>query len=342
MSNETKIIQDQLYFLRLLSRLDSEVEVSLTGKSTWLKLHRVINNPPRRPISARTILKRELVFEIDDDSWTKVRDGTSRIIDFIEKWGAQDCYYLVYTGNRSIHVHVFIDVSKIIQDSETIKILETVDKSEVRKSIKEYIMRQVALATDTNIDINLASKHLIRLEGSINEKSGKYCTQIESIPENKPENYSIVVPDKLPPKLWNLSFMENELNAFLQIHFKKATKPIIYDSGKPIKDPEHFIDILRPAYVKGYRHWIVSSLSGHLKRHQVQFDRANSMIRELANKDEELYSRLYTVKEIYRADESKRIPGLPKLIEIINEEVRDGKLNQDIANSIILKLKGGA
>jgi len=341
MSNETKIIQDQLYFLRLLSRLDNEVEVSLTGKSTWLELHKIINNPPKRPISARTILKRELVFEIDNDDWAIVRNGTLRIINLIEKWGAKECYYLSYTGNRSIHVHVFIDVSKIIQDSETTKILETVDKSEVRKSIKEYIMRQVALATDTNIDMNLANKHLIRLEGSINEKSGKYCTYIESIPENKPESYPVVIPDKLPPKLWNLSFMKDELNAFLQVHFRKSTTPIIYGSGKPIEDPERFIDILKPAYVKGYRHWIVSSLSGHFKRHQVQFDRASSMIRELAKGDEELSSRLYTVKEIYRADKSKRIPGLPKLIEIINEEVRDGKLSSDIANLIIFKLKGG-
>jgi len=341
MSNETEIIQDQIYFLRLLSCLDSELEVSLTGKSTWLKLYRVINNPPRKPISARTILKRELVFEIDNDDWVTVRNGTLRIINLIEKWGAKDCYYLSYTGNRSIHVHVFIDVSKIIQDSETTKILETVDKGEVRKSIKEYIMRQVALATDTNIDMNLASRHLIRLEGSINEKSGKYCTDIKSISEDKPGNYPVVVPDKLPPKLWDMSFMKDELNAFLQVHFKKSTEPIIYGPGKPIENPERFIDILRPAYIKGYRHRIVSSLCGHFKRHQVQFDKANHAVRELAKGDEELSSRLYTVKEIYKADKSKRIPGLPKLIEIINEEVRDRKLSSDIANSIILKLKGG-
>jgi len=211
----------------------------------------------------------------------------------------------------------------------------------IRTAIKFYIMRQIALATDTNIDMNLANKHLIRLEGSINEKSGKYCTYIESIPENKPESYPVVIPDKLPPKLWDLSFMKDELNAFLQVHFRKSTVPIIYGPGKPIEDPESFIDILRPAYIKGYRHWTVSSLSGYLKRHQVQFDKASHIVRELAKGDEELSSRLYTVKEIYRANESKRIPGLPKLIEIINEEVRDGKLSSDIANAIIFKLKGG-
>jgi len=357
MDNETKI-QDQIFFLRLLGRFDSEVEVSLTGKSKWISLFDVIKNPPNAPISARTIIKNELVFEIDNDDWTIVRDGSLRILNVLGKWGARDCYYLSYTGNRSIHIKVYFDPGSIVLEDKTQEMLEHIDipnipenternKTEeirkylIRTATKFYVMRQVALATDTNIDMNLANKHLIRLEGSVNEKSGRYCTYIESIPEDKPGNYPVVVPDKLPPKLWDLSFMKDELNAFLQIHFKESTKPIIYGPGKPIENPERFIDILRPAYIKGYRHWIVSSLSGYFKRHQVQLDRASSTIRELASKDEELSSRLYTVKEIYRANESKRIPGLPKLIEIINEEVRDGRLSSELANSIILKLKGG-
>jgi len=353
-----KIVRDQIYFLRLLSRLDSNIKVSLTGKSEWILLYNVIKNPPRRPISARTIVRNELVFEIDDDNWSTVRDGTLRIISLLEKLGAKDCYYLSYTGNRSIHIKVYFDPGSIDLEDTTAEILKHIDISNIpentdgnnaeeirkyliRKATKFYIMRQVALATDTNIDMNLAYNHLIRLEGSVNEKSGRYCTYIESIPENKPENYPVVVPDKLPPKLWDLSFMTDELDAFLQVHFRKSTTPIIYGPGKPIENPERFVDILRPAYIKGYRHWIVSSLSGYLKRHQVQFDKANHIVRELAKGDEELSSRLYTVKEIYKADKSKRIPGLPKLIEIIKEEVKDGKLSQDIADSIISKLKGG-
>jgi len=268
----------------------------------------VIKNPPDVPISARSFLKNELILEIDNDNWAKVRDDSLRIVNLLEKWGAKDCYYLSYSGNHSIHVKVFFDPSTIAIKEETGKILENVPREEVRKSIKEYVMSQIAGITETSLDMNLASKHLIRLEGSINEKSGKYCTQITSIPEERPENYEVVVPDSLPERLWDISFITDELNAFLKVHFRKSTTPIIYGPGKPIENPESFIDILRPAYVKGYRHWIVSSLSGHFKRHQVQFDRANSIIKELAKGDEELSSRLYTVKEIYRANESKRIP----------------------------------
>ena len=339
--NPVKMLQNQIYFLRLLGRLDSNIQVSLTGKSKWLPLFDVIKTPPNAPILARSILKNELVLEIDDDNWAKVRDGSLKIVNLLEKWGARDCYSLAYSGNRSIHIKVFFDPSTVSIKDETAKILESVSREEVKKSIKEYIMNQIASITEISLDMNLASKHLIRLEGSINEKSGKYCSQITFIPQEKPDNYEVVIPDRLPEKLWDLSFMTDELNAFLQVHFNKSTKPIIYGPGKPIENPERFIDILRPAYIKGYRHWIVSSLSGYLKRHQVQFDKANHIVRELAKGDEELSSRLYTVKEIYRADKSKRIPGLPKLIEIIKEEVKDGKLSQDIADSIISKLKGG-
>jgi len=355
-----KIVQDQIYWLRHLDRLDNNIQVSLTGKSKWLPLFDVIETPPKMPISARTIIRNELVFEIDDD-WSTVRDGSLRILNLLEKWGAKDCYYLAYTGNRSIHIHVFFDRSSITLRNETERILENIDVSNVpenkagdksekedtrsymiKTATKSYIMRQIAGITETSLDMNLASKHLIRLEGSINEKSGKYCSQITFIPQEKPDNYEVVIPDSLPEKLWDLSFMTDELNAFLQVHFRRSKASIIYGPGKPIENPESFIDILRPAYIKGYRHWIILSLSGHFKRHKVEFGKASNIVRELASKDEELSSRLYSVKEIYKANANKRIPGLPKLIEIIKEEVRDGELNQDIANSIISKLKGGA
>jgi len=336
-----KIRQDQVYFLRLLNLLDSDIKVSLTGRSKWIPLFDVIENPPKMPIPARSVLKNELVFEIDDDNWATVRDASLRIVNLLEKWGAHDCYSLAFSGNRSVHIHVFTDVSKIALDDETTKILETVNGDEIRKSVKEYIMRQVALATDTNIDMNLASKHLIRLEGSINEKSGKYCTQIAFIPDKRPENYEVVIPDRLPEKRWNLSFMKDELNAFLQVHFKKTTKPIIYGKGRPLENPEEFVEILKPAYIKNYRHKIISSLSGHLKRHQIQKDEAIKIVRDLAKGDEELSSRIYTVREIYRADNSKKIPGLPKLIEIIEKESKEGKLNSGLASSIIFKLREG-
>ena len=333
-----KIVQDQLYFLRLLSQYD-EVSISPDGKSKWIRLSDVIISAPEHPIGHRSILKNELILEIDNDNWETVRDGTRKIIEVLEKWGARDCYYLSFSGNRSIHVHVFFDLSSIEFEDKTTRILENVDRTEIQREIKSYIMRQIQYASDTIIDLNLSSKHLIRLEGSMNEKSGNPCTMIDKIPDDRPANYTVKIPDTLPSKLWDLSFLKDEINIFLRVHFAKQIKPVTYSIGKPIKDPEVLIEIIRPIFIKGYRHHIILALSGFMKRHNVPFDDALNIVRVLTERDEEKSSRIYSLREIYRADNSKKIPGLPKLLSIIKEETDKGLIAKDMSDEIDQKLR---
>ncbi|MEM4091057.1 MAG: hypothetical protein QXQ46_10045 [Thermoplasmatales archaeon] len=346
--NSNSIVQDQIFFLRHLARLDSDIKVSLNGRSKWLDLYDVVRNPPNFPIVSRSIFKNELVLEIDDDSWETVRDGTRRIIQVLGKWGGQNAYYLSYSGNRSLHVHVFFNPSSLKINDDTRKVLEGVDKDEVRKMVKTYLMRQVSLASDTSIDLNLSSiRHLIRLEGSVNEKSGMPCTQISTIPDNKPIDYFIEIPSFLPPKLWDIGFLESEFNIYLKLHFGKNRKPI-YGPGKPISvNPEQLVDVLKPIYTRGFRHFTILALSGFLKRHQVPFDISQRIVKELTMKDEEKASRMYSLREIYRSSLDKKIPGLPKLLEIIKTEAKEGKISQEIAEGTITQLetitgKGGS
>ncbi|MEM3860722.1 MAG: hypothetical protein QW478_15230, partial [Candidatus Micrarchaeaceae archaeon] len=298
-------------------------------------------NPPNFPIASRSILKNEVVLEIDDDSWETVRDGTRRIIQVLEKWGGQNAYYLSYSGNRSLHVHVFLDTSSIEIKPDVQKILEDTDKSEVQRTVKNYIMRQIAYATDTNLDMSLSGRHLIRCEGSVNEKSGMPCTQIDTIPDSRPANYEIRIPgpNSLPSKLWNIGFLEDELNAYLRIHFAKKEKPI-YGPGKPISvNPEQLVSVLKPIYIRGYRHFVILSISGFLKRHQVPLDTAHKVVEGLTVKDEEKASRMYSLREVYRLNLDKKIPGLPKLLEIIKTEAREGKISEKTAETTISQLK---
>ncbi|MEM3448650.1 MAG: hypothetical protein QXP38_07205, partial [Nitrososphaerota archaeon] len=325
----------------------SDIKVSLNGRSKWLDLYDVVRNPPNFPIVSRSILRNELVLELDDDSWETVRDGTRRIIQVLEKWGGQNAFYLSYSGNRSLHVHIFLNLSSLMINNDTGKVLESVDKDEVRKVVKTYLMRQVSLATNTNIDMNLAGRHLIRLEGGVNPKSNQPCSQIDTIPDNRPVNYPIKIPDSLPPKLWDISFLENELNVFLKLYFTKEQKPIRYGHGKPISiNPEQLVSVLRSIYVKGHRHHIILSVSGFLKRHQVPLDTAQKIIRELAMKDEELRSRLYSLSQTYKANVNKRLYGFPELIRIVRKEMEEGKITQGIAENVITRLesiaKGGS
>ncbi|MEM0135522.1 MAG: hypothetical protein QXU18_09935 [Thermoplasmatales archaeon] len=340
--NSNSIVQDQIFFLRHLARLDSDIKISLNGRSKWLDLYDIIKNPPNHPIASRSVLKNEIILELDDDSWESVRNGTRKIIRVLKKWGAQDCFYLSYSGNRSIHIHLFFDTSTLGIKSDVQEILESADKDEIRKEVKAYIMRQISYATGTNLDMALASKHLIRLEGSINEKSGKSCSMIDFIPDNRPIDYPIKIPgpDSLPPRLWDISFLEDELNVYLKLYFTKEQKPIHYGPGKPISVyPEQLVNTLKPIYIRGYRHHIILSLTGYLKRHQIPLDIAQQIVRELTMKDEERTSRIYNLTQIYKANNNRRIWGLPKLLEIIKTEAKERKISQEIAEGTITQLE---
>ncbi|MEM3907858.1 MAG: hypothetical protein QXZ17_13540, partial [Nitrososphaerota archaeon] len=339
MTDAKNIINSQIYFLRLLTRYDSDIYVSLTGKSKWLNLYDVIRNPPNFPIASRSILKNELVLEIDNDDWSIVRDGSRKILELLESWEARNSYYLAFSGHNSVHVHLFFDPSSLKINNDTGKVLENIDKNEIRKEVKTYIMKQIGYATETNPDLALANKHLIRLEGSVNEKSGMPCTQISTVPDNKPIDYSIEIPSFLPPKLWDIGFLESELNIYLKLHFGKNRKPI-YGPGKPISvNPEQLVDVLKPIYIRGFRHFIILSVSGFLKRHQVPLNIAQKVVEGLTVKDEEKASRMYSLREIYRSCSDRKIPGLPKLLEIIKTEAKEGKISQEIAEGTITQLE---
>ncbi|MEM3255648.1 MAG: hypothetical protein QW745_00760 [Thermoplasmata archaeon] len=201
-------------------------------------------------------------------------------------------------------------------------------------------MKQISFATNTNIDMNLAGRRLIRLEGSTHEITNKPCSQIISIPNDRHANYPVKIPDSLPPKLWNISFLEDELNAYLKIYFSKKEKLVHYRSGQLIEHPEKLTEILKPVYLKGHRHFIILAFVGYLRRHQDTLDTALKIVRELAIKDEERTSRIYNLTQIYKADNNKRIPGLPRLLEIIRLEAWEGKISEETAKTAISQLEG--
>ena len=157
------IIPRQIYWLRQLSTASrDETKVMLKPMSSWVPLYDVIEKYPEKPIHSRSILRNELVLEIDNDSWTVVRDGTMKIIELLEKWNGKDTYYLSFSGNRSIHVHVFIDWSSVTIEPETADVLKGQD--DVIATMKHYWARQFELGTGAVLDMQLTGKHLIRIE----------------------------------------------------------------------------------------------------------------------------------------------------------------------------------
>ena len=98
------------------------------------------------------------------------------------------------------------------------------------------------------------------------------------------------------------------------------------------------VAILGPIYIRGYRHNIISAASGYLRRHTVSLELSQKIISELVKNDEERSSRLYSLKEIYKLDQNKKIPGLPKLKEVIEKEYKSGIVSKEIAESVMNQL----
>ena len=307
-----------------------EIQVMATPKTSWIPFSSVLLNSPSKTIHSRSILKNELVLEIDNDNWEIVRDGTRKVIETLKSWGGNDTYYLSFSGNRSVHVHVFMDLTGVEIPPEIATLLD--GQPDVMSTVKAYWTRQFAMATGANLDMQLTGKHLIRMEGGFNEKSAKYCTQIYEIPEEKPKFYDILIPKSLPSRLWDLSPFLSEIQAMLKVHY--APKPVkVYRAGKPFNiDP--LVEILKPVYIPGHRHFIVAALSGWLKRHSIVETETLRIVRALNTKDATPSKTTATVKSIYSAPEGTKIPGFHKLERIIDDEFLAGEITLEVANQV--------
>ena len=327
----SNLLGKQIYWLRLLSTMPgNNIEVMLKPKSAWIPLFDVITTPPVKPIHSRIILKNEIILEIDNPEWPEVRDGTRRILEVLNIWGAGNSYYLSFSGNHSIHVHVFFDRSMTIYEGTSAYLT---DREAVLPAVKSYLMAQIGTAARARIDMQLSGRHLIRMEGGFNEKSRKYCTFINEIPNEKPEYYDVRIPSQLPPELWNLDRFEKEINAYLRIHFSKINAaPVFKPSGRPF-DPEPLKEILKPVFIPGHRHYMVLSLAGWLKRHSIPEDKAHEIVKALNPKDRTPGKTAATIREIYKSGKEKRVPGLPKLIEEIQKESRQGEIPAKVASA---------
>lgn len=327
----TSVYARQIFWLRQLTAVSrEEIQVMATPKTSWIPFSSVLLNSPSKTLHSRTILKNELVLEIDNDNWEIVRDGTRKVIETLKRWGGNDAYYLSYSGNRSIHVHVFMSLTGVEIPPDIAKLLE--GQTDVMATVKAYWTRQFAMATGANLDMQLTGKHLIRMEGGFNEKSGKYCTQIYEIPDEKPNFYDIVIPQSIPFKPWDVAPFTRAIQAMLKVHY--APKPVkIYSPGKPFNiDP--LVEILKPVYITGHRHFMVSALAGWLKRHSIPENETLRIVRALNPRDATPSATTATVKSIYNALDGDKIPGFHKLERIIDDEFLAGEITLQAANQV--------
>jgi len=127
----------------------------------------------------RSVLKNEVVIESDYPTYEENYDAAKLIGKIIEEKGFKPLYY--YSGNKSVHVHVFFDwnclkeLDSLVQDQ--LKVLFGDSKLRFKRKFIEWLRTKMISCWDTNakeFDTDLIrATHLIRCELSKNKKGYK-------------------------------------------------------------------------------------------------------------------------------------------------------------------------
>ena len=127
----------------------------------------------------RSILSNEIIIESDYPTYEENYDAAKLIGKIIEEKGFKPLYY--YSGNKSVHVHVFFDwdclkkLDLIIQDQ--LRIMFRSSKLRFKRKFMEWLRTKMITCWDTNakkFDTDLIKgTHLIRCELSKNKKGYK-------------------------------------------------------------------------------------------------------------------------------------------------------------------------
>lgn len=113
----------------------------------------------------RMILENEVVIEFDTDSPEENKSLVESIIPKLRRDGIR--YSLWHSGNKSYHLHFFVDTKK----ASNIRLL------------KKSLMRYYTSHLDKLPDLQLASTHMIRAEFGLHEKTGKHKNLVTESPK---------------------------------------------------------------------------------------------------------------------------------------------------------------
>ena len=127
----------------------------------------------------RSVLKNEIIIESDYPTYEENYDAAKIIGRIIEERGFEPLYY--YSGNKSIHVHVFFDwncLKKLdVMTQDQLRIMFRDSKLRFKRKFMEWLRTKMITCWDTKakkFDTDLIrATHLIRCELSKNEKGYK-------------------------------------------------------------------------------------------------------------------------------------------------------------------------
>ena len=159
---------------------DVEVVYHPHERISWGRNRKIYDGVFDMEYNHRSILTDEVVFDFDDESKKKNEDNANEVCKRLESRGVK--YSLWSSGNKGFHIHTM-----------WFKLHTLSNISSMKKVILQHF------AGDFKIDYQLATKHLIRAEGGLNEKDLVHLKTKKLIKEDEG-----LVPNMISPYLMKL------------------------------------------------------------------------------------------------------------------------------------------
>jgi hypothetical protein len=152
----------------------SQQKKSSSGKTYWTKWIKTSKWNWNDEPTDRQILTHEIVIETDEPEMEFNKKLTIEFHKTLRQKGIS--YYTYHTGNKSFHIHLFVDG------------LENIEQYQ-RKKIKEFIAKEITKDKYKYVDTsNFNNKKMIRVEGSMNIKTNKKSRLFDKFIKN---NYKL-------------------------------------------------------------------------------------------------------------------------------------------------------
>ncbi|MFH8120374.1 MAG: hypothetical protein QXS37_06235, partial [Candidatus Aenigmatarchaeota archaeon] len=200
-------------YISLLLREDPYIVGQDFPKQQWKPLAEL-----KHPIR-RSICFNEFVFDVDANSWDSCYKLSLNLENVLNQLNIP---FLRFSSGNWLHYHVFMDKDvgcpvELIKEyfilKKKIKITREEFENELMKLLRDlkfylfyYIISLVKNVDGAKFDVSImkASKHLIRMEGSLNEKTGYYKSLLLELPKEKPQikKEDVIFPSEI--KYWKI------------------------------------------------------------------------------------------------------------------------------------------
>lgn len=243
-------MEQKRYYEKLIDVIDTPIYTAQNWKqgNQWKPGKQKVLVKSKHPIDHRTIGSNEVVIELDAKSYSQNYLYAEKIVNYLK--GADIPHYCFWSGNKSIHIHIFLKLEIDEHNKEVTEVLKKAKEAgcniyqEIRVAFAKEIVEQSGFSPHLighGKVVDLAKLKWNDLSGKVTLIRSCGGANIKSDGFTKTENwktYYQVLPSQKPRK--------NKPNNFLEVDYPDTLDK--YDIGQPfiVTVAQDFVDRLAP------------------------------------------------------------------------------------------------